>query len=71
MNDSVTIRESLHHIRNQLSLITGYSSLIKESRNLTDKERGDVESITTAAFVIRDHLIVIESLVATDPPPSV
>ena len=70
MNDSVTIRESLHHIRNQLGLITDYSSLIKESRNLTDHEREDIRSITAAAFVIRDHLIIIESLCATDAPPS-
>ena len=71
MNDSVVIRESLHHIRNQLSLITGYSSLMKESRNLSDREREDIQSITTAAFVIRDHLIIIESLYAADAPPSV
>jgi len=70
MNDLVAIRESLHHIRNQLSLITGYSSLMKESPNLSDRERKDIQSITTAAFVIRDHLMTIESLCATDAPPS-
>ena len=68
MDDAALIRESLHHIRNQLSLITGYASLVKDSQNITDQERHDLHAILNATFSIGHHLRVVESACTSGPP---
>ncbi|MEN9759632.1 MAG: hypothetical protein RLZZ281_604 [Pseudomonadota bacterium] len=70
MDDAALVRESLHQIRNQLSLITGHTSLIKDSQNLSEQERQDLHAILNATFSISHQLRVLEAACVTRPTAS-